>query len=320
MAAIPAAHARGAAYIRAMRKRILAIAGLAAIAAIGAGATIAQADPPSSRSPAELRAQVVAGLERNAPAEARRAALESIDGLGEAELDAALKLLEGKGGRPNLLASDGEVRLRLFKRLAACDPGQRTLVEFAVRDEGAVRGDALASLREPLSPQALAAVHGFLASDRELHINRAAMIGSAYAPALLIPELIQAQTAPPRRTRGDEAWIALGKSVTYIGGLIPVVGDGSGAFQPVPATIFEGTVFRISDSVVTVYRTEVHGALIAAVERTTGEPAPAFGFDQQRWAAWHRDEYPALAAQQSARLREEAIEREGGERRVADEG
>lgn len=276
--------------------------------------------PAPARSAAELRAQVIDGLQAGAGNERRDASLSALDGLAAAELDTARKLLEGRGNRANLIASDGEVRLRFFRRLARDAHGQRVLVEAAVRDEGAVQADAYASLAAPLSDEATAAVRAFLASDRELHVNRAAMVGSAFAPALMIPELIQAQSAPPRRTRGDEAWIALGKSTTYVGNVIPTVGDGSAAFQPVPATVFEGSVFRVSDSVVTIYRTEVHRALVSAVERTTGEPAPAFGIDEDRWMAWYRSEYPVLAARAEARARERAAEQATSSRKATDEG
>jgi hypothetical protein len=53
----------------------------------------------------------------------------------------------------------------------------------------------------------------------------------------------------------------------------------------------------------------VQRALVATVERTTGQPAPPFGFDRDRWMAWYRNDYPQLA---------QAFAREHAEKAIAE--
>ncbi len=272
------------------------------------------------RRQAALRALVAEGL-LGAP-DARRDALALLpSAVRLVGADATLRILEGEGSRPDLLRSDPEVRRRAlaeFRRLPGDGPS--TLVGLAVEADEPVRLDALASLPEELPPAALARLSAALRSSRELHVNRAAMIAGAHGAAALIPDLIAAQYEPPRERRGDEAWIAIGKSISYIAGAVPVVGDASGAFQPVPGTIFEGSVLRIMESVVEIYRTEVHVALASVVERATGEPAPPFGYDRERWLAWHRESYPALAKAHADRLDLQRAERTVRSEGVGDEG
>ena len=51
----------------------------------------------------------------------------------------------------------------------------------------------------------------------------------------------------PRLTlfNGQRAWIAVAQATTYIGNLIPVAGDNSGAFQPVPQVVYQGFVLDV---------------------------------------------------------------------------
>jgi hypothetical protein len=201
-----------------------------------------------------------------------------------------------------VIHSAPDARKTLFAALARNDDfGQATLIDFAVTSEDPIRQDALDAMPKIASSNAEGALARFLSSTRELHINRAAMIASAHASAALIPALIQAQYAPPREKKGDEGWIAIGKTTSYVQGMIPVVGDASGAFQPIVGNIFEGSLLRIMESVVEIYRTEVHYSLAMVIDRSTGEPAPALGYDQDRWMAWTRDELPPLLARKSQR-------------------
>ena len=220
------------------------------------------------------------------------------------ELSCALKVLDGEGSRPNFIASDAEVRRALFAAMAS-EPtvGQVELVTFAVTADDPVRQRAADALPDRLSDAALARLSQLLGSDRERHINRAASIASAHAAGSLIPALIQAQYAPPREKKGDEAWIVIGKQTRYVQNQIPIVGDASTSFQPVLGTIYEGSLLRIMESMVEIYRTEVHVSLAMVIEQTTGLPAPALGYDPERWMAWYRDDYPALAARHAEVLR-----------------
>jgi hypothetical protein len=226
------------------------------------------------------------------------------------ELACALKVLDGEGSRPNFIACDADVRRALFSALAReTTIGQAELVAYAVTGDDPIRQHAADALPDTLSDAALARLAGFLGSDRELHINRAASIASAHASAALIPALIQAQYAPPRERKGDEAWIAIGKQTRYVQNQIPIVGDASTSFQPVLGTIYEGSLLRIMESMVEIYRTEVHIGLERVVEQTTGMPAPPLGYDTDRWMTWYRDEFPALAARHADSIRR-ALEEE----------
>lgn len=252
---------------------------------------------------AAMRELVSRGLSDTATAQDRTAAIDVMQRLHtHTELTAALKVLQGEAGRANLIASDSEVRNAFIKALANdAETGHVALVRFAVEESGAVRASALAAMPDRLSESAEASLASYLAGDRELFVNRAASIASAHAGAALIPPLIAAQSTPPRQKRGDEAWIAIGKSISYVADVVPVVGDASGAFQPVPGTVFEGSVLRIMESVVTIYRTEVYFSLRRVVERATGQPAPPFGWDAVAWNQWYQNEFPALAAKHAER-------------------
>jgi len=252
---------------------------------------------------AAARELVSRGLSDTATAQDRTAAIDAIQRLhSQTELTAALKVLQGEAGRANLVASDSEVRGALMKALANdAKTGHVALVQFAVEESDPVRASALAAMPDRLSENAEASLAAYLAGDRELFVNRAASIASAHAGAALIPPLIAAQSTPPRQKRGDEAWIAIGKSISYVADVVPVVGDASGAFQPVPGTVFEGSVLRIMESVVTIYRTEVYFSLRRVVERATGQPAPPFGWDAFAWNQWYENEFPALAAKHAER-------------------
>lgn len=285
----------------------------------------AQAARAGARQRAELEMQITSALLRNLVARAlhpapgmpairtedRQAGIETLAALATpTELACALKVLDGEGSRPNFIASDAAVRRALFSALAReATIGQAELVAYAVTGDDPMRQHAADALPDTLSDTALARLSGLLGSDRELHINRAASIASAHASAALIPALIQAQYAPPREKKGDEAWIAIGKQTRYVQNQIPIVGDASTSFQPVLGTIYEGSLLRIMESMVEIYRTEVHIGLARVVEQTTGMPAPPLGYDTDRWMAWYRDEFPALAARHAESVRR-ALEEE----------
>ena len=219
------------------------------------------------------------------------------------EIQCALKVLDGEGSRPNYIACDAQVRRAAFAALAR-EPqvGQPRLVQFAIEGEDPVRQRAFDALPSELSKQALEELIRHLASDREMHINRAASIASGYsnAAATLIPALVSAQYDAPTAKRGDEAWIAIGKTVSYVQNQIPLVGDASTSFQPVVGTLYEGSLLRIMESMVEIFRTEVHLSLDTMIEEATGVPPPPLGYDEDRWMGWYREEFPRLAAEHRA--------------------
>ena len=281
-------------------------------------------DKPSARPDAEaaasaaLRELVRRGLRpaegdsKDIPAEERSRALATLGALqGPIEVACALKVLEGEGARPNFLTTDPQVRRAMFAAMARePDVGQPRLVALAVRADDPVSQRAADALPRRLSPAATAELGRQLSTDRELFVNRAAGLAAAHAAVDLIPAMISAQYAPPKVQKGDEAWIVVGKSVHYVQNAIPVVGGASTSFQPVIGTVFEGSLLRVMESKVEIFRTEVHDSLAMVIEETTGQPAPPFGYDRDRWAAWYRDEFPRLAAAHRAELEQRQHERD----------
>jgi len=254
-------------------------------------------------TPSDGRTGSIGLLERN-EALAALAALTT-----PSELACALEVLSGEGSRPNLFATDAQVRRAIFTAMAA-EPefGQPKLIEFAVRAEDHIRDRAADMLSPRLSGPALAELAKQLGSDRELWINRAAMIAGSHPAAALIPALVTAQYAPPTPRKGDEAWIAIGKTVHYVQNAIPIVSDSSTSFQPVIGTVYEGSLLRVMESMVEIFRTEVHESLAMVIEHETGQPPPPFGYDRDRWMAWLRTDFPRLAEAHRRDLEQKAHE------------
>jgi hypothetical protein len=281
------------------------------------GASDAQSERRRIALEAELRREalrnlVQSGLDASVASESGRAAraqaLETLAALESTdEILAALGALGGLSGRGARIESDGEVRDVMLKVLAGNASGQAELVGAALLRDDPFTVRVREALPHALSDQALRVLHGGLFSRNEATIARAAMIASAHAAAKLVPSLILAQATESRRSEQNEGWIVFGKTNWYVANAIPVNGNGSSSFQLVPGSYFEGSILQIRESVVTVFRTEVHQALVAVVEQTTGEPAPPFGYDRNRWLAWREREYPALVARHGKALEEAAI-------------
>jgi type II secretory pathway component GspD/PulD (secretin) len=85
--------------------------------------------------------------------------------------------------------------------------------------------------------------------------NPAMTVGLSFLDDVQVDLLVQATQADqrnvvltaPRLTlfNGQRAWIAVATATTYIGNLIPVAGDSSGAFQPVPQVVYQGFVLDV---------------------------------------------------------------------------
>jgi hypothetical protein len=261
-------------------------------------------DAGERRATAAIRSLVARGLSKDSPPSDYERAIATLEHLsGPIEIHAAIEVLGEHGAGPDRIKSEPAVRRALFRSLAA-EPtvGQARLVEFAVTAQDPVRKQAADALPITLSGPARSELMRWLRSGRELYTNRAASIAGAHPAAELIPSLVSAQYAPPRVKRGDEAWIAIGQSVHYVQGQIPVVGAGSAAYQPVIGTIYEGSLFRVMESVVEIYRTEVHFNLGRVAEELTGQPPPPFGYDEDRWMEWYRHDFPRLAAERRLEL------------------
>ena len=64
--------------------------------------------------------------------------------------------------------------------------------------------------------------------------------------------------------------------------------------------INEGSIIRVQDAVVIVYRTEVHFALVSMTSRLYGEPTEDLGYDMPQWWAWYNNEFLPYLAEQRA--------------------
>jgi hypothetical protein len=259
-----------------------------------------------------LRNLIRTGLDASIASEGGRAAraraLETLAALeSTSDILAALEALGGLSRRGARIESDSELRDVMLKLLAGNAVGQTELVKAALLRDDPFTVRVREALPQSLSDEALWVLHGGLLSRNETTIARAAMIASAHAAAKLVPSMILAQATETRRSEQSEGWIVFGKTNWYVANAIPVNGNGSSSFQLVPGSYFEGSILEIRESVVTVFRTEVHQALVAVVEETTGAPAPPFGYDRSRWLAWQEREYPALIARHDKALEEAAI-------------
>lgn len=157
--------------------------------------------------------------------------------------------------------------------------------------------------RPPSTPKAIAnVITSALFSSDTVAANRAGSLAGGIGAIDLIPSLINAQSAESERTdqQGDLGWIAIQTQKSYVANLIPVVGDNSGAFQPVIGVIGEGSLLRVMDAVVITYRTEVHYALVDMTSAEWGRSTQQFAYDRRAWADWYNHEYRPLLEERDA--------------------
>ncbi|MCB9844379.1 MAG: HEAT repeat domain-containing protein [Phycisphaeraceae bacterium] len=110
----------------------------------------------------------------------------------------------------------------------------------------------------------------------------------------VIPHLINAQVGGSGggsgQTRGDLAWILVGRQVAFVSDLQPVVADSAVAFDPTLSVITEGTLLRVGSASVITYHSEVHNALLTLANPLVGRDLSDLGWDQPRWWDWYRTE------------------------------
>lgn len=167
------------------------------------------------------------------------------------------------------------------------------------------------ALSVPLAP----AVYGILDTSLRSPVhdiaNRAAALAGNFNAIETIPLLIFSQVTrdPVPEHEGDLAWIANQTQHAYVANLIPVTGPGVVAYQPVIGRVTEGTLLRIMDAVVVVYRTVVHDVLVDLSSRDGGDPTDTLGYDPSAWWQWyHQDYLPAKREQLDIRRIEERID------------
>ncbi|MDZ4755291.1 MAG: hypothetical protein SGJ11_12465 [Phycisphaerae bacterium] len=179
-----------------------------------------------------------------------------------------------------------------------------------------IRAAATERITKPATPALNRFLATNLASSDNVVANRAGSLAAAAGAIQLIPTLIATQSSERARTddKGDLAWIAIQTQKSYIANVVPVLGDNAGAFQPIIGVIGEGTLLRVMDAVVIIYRTEIHHALVKLTSDATGTSTDQFGYDKAAWARWYNDEYlPQLAqrAEEAARIeRAKLLERD----------
>ncbi len=182
------------------------------------------------------------------------------------------------------------------------DSGQAALTWMAIMDANPnLRHEATRRIEKPVTSATLGVLDAALRSPDDLVANRAGSLAGAIGATQAIPLLIAAQaTERERENTGDLAWIAIQTQRSYVQNLVPVVGDNSGAFQPIIGVIGEGVVFRVMDAVVVTYRTEIHHALVALSSSDWGQPTDRFGYDIAAWQRWYREEYLPVLTERSA--------------------
>ena len=151
-----------------------------------------------------------------------------------------------------------------------------------------------------------------LQGDSESRMNAAAAMADEFDIIGLIPRLISAQVSgntggggsgESDRT-GDLAFIAIGRQVAFVSDLTPVVSDSAVAFDPTVSVINEGTLIRVHDAAVTIYRQYVNTSLVNLSSRAWGRSTAQLGFDTEAWKNWYIKEF--LPAQREAALAAES--------------
>lgn len=199
-----------------------------------------------------------------------------------------------------------DVRLALLDHFVMQgDWGQAALAWIALYDMDAdFNYEALKRLKAPVSRQALNVIDVGLRSENDFVANLAGRLAGQLDIIDAIPLLIQGQsTERPVRRVGDLAWILVGTQRVVIQALIPILGENSGAFLPVPGVLTEGVILRVLDAVAIIYRTEIHYTLVAMTTRDWGHSTAHLGYDKDRWTAWYNHEYLPMK-QEQARIKQ----------------
>ena len=189
-----------------------------------------------------------------------------------------------------------DVRLAVLDHFAQHgDEGQAALAFVAIYDESAaMRNEALRRMVSPASEPVRYVLNGALRSTKDQVANAAANLAGSLNVIQTIPLLIFAQATATQADgagEGDLAWVAFQTQRAFVAGLQPVVGDASGAFQPIMGVVSEGVVLRVMDAVVISYRTEVHDALVNMTTSDWGQPTEPMGYNIQAWWDWYDKQY-----------------------------
>lgn len=199
-----------------------------------------------------------------------------------------------------------DVRLAMLDHFARHgEGGQTALAWMAIYDDNpAMRNEASKRMVAPPCNGVLAILDGALRSPRHDVASLAAGLASSLNAVQTIPLLIFAQAATEtNQDQGDLAWIAIQTQHAYVQGLVPVVGDNSGAFQPIIGTFSDGSVLRVVDAVVIIYRTFVHESLVNLTTRDWGQPTDRLSYNIKAWWEWYDTKYVPFKREQAEHAR-----------------
>jgi hypothetical protein len=199
-----------------------------------------------------------------------------------------------------------DVRLAVLDHLAGRgDQGQAALARVAIYDQNPeIRRKAVQRLVAPASKPVLRVLDEGLRSPVHDIANNAGIVAGATFALESIPLLIFAQaTEDPVENEGDLAWIAVGTQRAFVAGIEPVVGEGAGAFRPIPGILQEGVILRVVDAVAIFYRTEIHYVLVRMTTADWGQPTDHLAYDMKAWWHWYNDEYVPFKNRQLAEAR-----------------
>ncbi len=203
-----------------------------------------------------------------------------------------------------LAREDDDVRLAMLDHFAEQgDVGQAALAWVAIHDrDPAIRHEASRRMSTPVSGAVLALLDASLRSTKHSVANKAGMLAGTLGALETIPLLIFAQAASQTVSNsGDLAWIAIQTQTAYVQNLQPVVGSGAGAFEPVIATVSEGTILRVVDAVAIIYRTAVHNSLVSMTTEDLGQSTEYLAYNMPAWWEWYNTQYVPLKNDQARR-------------------
>jgi hypothetical protein len=197
-----------------------------------------------------------------------------------------------------------DVRLAVLDHFAQHDDeGQAALAYVAIYDENpAMRNEAMRRMVSPAPEPVRYVLNAALRSDKDQVANAAAQLAGTLHVIETIPLLIFAQATATQANgqgEGDLAWIAITTQRAFVAGLQPVVGDASGAFQPIMGVVSDGVVLRVMDAVVICYRTEVHEVLVNMTTNDWGQPTEPMGYNIRAWWDWFNQTYVPYKREQA---------------------
>lgn len=216
-----------------------------------------------------------------------------------------------------------DVRLALLDHFAAqaSDEGDVTLAWVGVFDSSKeVRLGAARRLKERMTGKKEVPNRvQWVLYEGLVHGNEDAIAASATLINLLnvveaIPFLINAQVGlgggggdSGGERSGALAWIFVGTQTSYVSDLTPVVSESAVGFDPTVDVLSEGTLLKVMDAQVVVYRGAVRQALTDMVTRESGLSTAHLGWGAKAWNEWYAKTFvPAMGVKKAERAKEQA--------------